>query len=96
MSGSSLPRPGCWRLVAVLLTAGLAGACAVPGRVHFPHAAPAPAQGNVRLSMLTPSGIHFGEGDMNVLSADPMGGPVIAAAAQLLSALVDKTQTQGQ
>jgi hypothetical protein len=57
---------------------------------------PAPGKGNVRLSMLTPSGIHFGEGGMNVLSADPMGGPVIAAAAHLMSELVRKTQTQPQ
>jgi len=55
---------------------------------------PAPANGVVRLSMLTPSGIHFGEGPMNALSADPMGGPVINAATQLLAALVDKTQSQ--
>jgi hypothetical protein len=54
---------------------------------------PAPAKGMARLSMLTPSGIHFGEGDMNVLAADPMGGPVLTAATQLLTALVNKTQS---
>jgi hypothetical protein len=50
---------------------------------------PAPPKGHGRISMLTPSGIHFGEGRMDVLAADPMGGPMIAAATNLLTALVD-------
>jgi len=50
---------------------------------------PAPPKDYVRVSMLTPSGIHFGEGRMDVLAADPMGGPMIAAATELVTALVD-------
>jgi hypothetical protein len=49
---------------------------------------PAPAKGDARLSMLTPSGLHFGEGPFDALSQDPMGGPMIAAGAELMQALI--------
>lgn len=55
---------------------------------------PPPARGSVRINMLTPSGIHFGEGGIDVLSADPMGGPMLAAAAELIRRLVDKVPSQ--
>jgi len=47
-----------------------------------------PRANRVRLNMLTPSGLHFGEGDMNALSRDPMGGPVIKLAFGLMKALI--------
>lgn len=47
-----------------------------------------PRANQVRLNMLTPSGLHFGEGDMNALSRDPMGGPMIKAAFELMQALI--------
>jgi hypothetical protein len=53
---------------------------------------PPPGQNAVRINMLTPSGLHFGEGPWNVLSSDPMGSPVLAAAASLMAELVGKTQ----
>jgi hypothetical protein len=47
----------------------------------------APPRGHARITMLTPSGLHFDEGPFDVLRADPMGGPVIAAGTRLLHAL---------
>lgn len=52
-----------------------------------------PGPGEVRLSFLTPSGLHFGQGPMNALAADPMGGPVIHAALQLMQALMEKSES---
>jgi hypothetical protein len=49
---------------------------------------PPPARGDVRLSLLTPAGLCFGEGPFDVLAKDPMGGPLIAAAGQLMQQLV--------
>lgn len=43
-----------------------------------------PTNGNVRLNMLTPSGLHFGEGGFNVLSQDPMGKALIDPATALM------------
>lgn len=47
-----------------------------------------PTAGHVRVNLLTPSGLHFGEGPFDALSQDDMGGPIIAAGAELMSALV--------
>jgi hypothetical protein len=49
-----------------------------------------PPHGYVRLSMLTPSGLHFGQGDFGVLANDPMGGPLITAATTLMQSLIKK------
>lgn len=54
---------------------------------------PAPPKGQVRISMLVPSGLHFGQGPFDALSGDPLGGPVIAAAMQLMQSLITKTET---
>ena len=35
----------------------------------------APPKGQVRISMLVPSGLHFGQGPFDALSGDPLGGP---------------------
>ena len=47
-----------------------------------------PTSNKVRLNILTPRGLHFGEGDMNAMSRDPMGGPVIKTAFDLMQALI--------
>lgn len=52
---------------------------------------PAPPEGQVRLSMLTPSGLHFGQGPFEALASDPMGGPVISVASKLMQELIAKT-----
>jgi hypothetical protein len=46
-------------------------------------------QGQARLSMLTPIGLHFGQGDFRALSADPKGGALVSAATQLMVALTE-------
>ncbi len=55
---------------------------------------PAPETGQVRISMLTPSGLHFGQGPLEILAADPMGGPVISSAMQLMHGLIAKTEKE--
>ncbi len=45
---------------------------------------PAPPNGNIRLNMLTPSGLHFGAGGFNELSRDPMGASLINPATALM------------
>jgi len=49
---------------------------------------PVPPDGVVRLNFLTPSGLHFGQGPMKLLSADSMGGPVLSSAYQLMKAMM--------
>jgi len=44
----------------------------------------APTTGNVRLNMLTPSGLHFGYGGFETLAKDPMGAALIDPATQLM------------
>ena len=53
----------------------------------------APPKGQVRISMLVPSGLHFGQGPFEALSGDPLGGPVIVAAMQLMQSLITRTET---
>lgn len=51
---------------------------------------PAPSKGHVRINLLSPSGLHFGQGPYEALSKDSLGGPVIASALQLMQALIQK------
>jgi len=53
---------------------------------------PAPENGQVRINLLTPSGLHFGQGPFEVLAKDPMGGPVIGFATRLMQELIAKTE----
>lgn len=55
-----------------------------------------PPPGQALLSFLTPSGLHYGQGGMNTLSTDPMGGPVLHAAFQLMKGLMDKSSSSGK
>ena len=50
-----------------------------------------PKTGNIRLTFLVSDGLYFGEGPFELLSQDPIGGPVISAATKLMTFLV----TQG-
>jgi hypothetical protein len=56
---------------------------------------PPPAQGKVRLTFLVADGLYFGEGEMAVMQREAMAGPVIAAAQELLVAIVQQS-TQPQ
>jgi hypothetical protein len=50
-----------------------------------------PPKGQARINILTPSGLHFGQGPLNVISKDAIGGPVIAIAFQLMQSLIKLT-----
>jgi hypothetical protein len=49
-----------------------------------------PPRDSARLSFLTPSGLHFGQGPTSALSRDPLGGRVLQLATDLMRALVAK------
>jgi hypothetical protein len=51
-----------------------------------------PPAGHVRISFLTPAGLHFGQGPMEVFSRDPLGGQVLHLATVLMKTLIGKTQ----
>lgn len=53
---------------------------------------PAPENGAIRLNFLVSDGLYFGEGPFEVLQADPMGGPVIAASIRLMSYLINQAE----
>jgi hypothetical protein len=55
---------------------------------------PAPPTGQVRISLLVPSGLHFGQGAYETLSQDTIGGPVIGAAFGLMQALIGTTSAE--
>jgi hypothetical protein len=71
----------------------LAAASQVAAKIGpWEQARPAPPpRGHVRLSFLTPSGLHFGQGPMDALSRDPLGGRVIQSATVLMKGLIAKT-----
>jgi hypothetical protein len=48
-----------------------------------------PPQGQVRINLLTASGLHFGQGSREALAADGLGGPPLGAATDLMKALVE-------
>jgi len=48
---------------------------------------PPPQQGNVRLDLLTPIGLCFGEGPFAAIARDPVGGPLVKAGATLVHRL---------
>jgi hypothetical protein len=50
---------------------------------------PAPSDGQARINLLTPSGLHFGEGTMDQLGKDPMGGAVLGSAISLMQRLIE-------
>lgn len=51
---------------------------------------PAPQGDNVRLNMLTPSGLHFGYGAFKSLYEEPMGRSIIDPATRLMQSLIAK------
>jgi hypothetical protein len=51
---------------------------------------PAPQENQVRLSFLTPSGLHFGQAGLDVMSRDPIGSQVLNLAAGLMNALIER------
>ena len=53
---------------------------------------PAPPIGHARINLLSPNGLHFGQGPMEQLAKDRLGGPVISAAFQLMQELIKLTK----
>ena len=53
---------------------------------------PAPPKGHVRVNLLVPSGLHFGQGPLDSLAKDRLGGPVIASAFRLMQELIKLTK----
>ncbi|HET8934404.1 MAG TPA: hypothetical protein VFN67_13230 [Polyangiales bacterium] len=51
---------------------------------------PPPTNGNVRVNLLTPSGLHVAEGPFTALARSPVGGPVITLGAKLMGALIGR------
>lgn len=52
---------------------------------------PNPTKGNVRITFLVSDGLYFGEGPMNVLFNDPMAGPALTKATELMQYLTQKS-----
>ena len=47
-----------------------------------------PGKDQVRLNFLTPSGLHFGQAPLEMMSKDPIGGEVLYRAGGLMQALI--------
>jgi hypothetical protein len=52
----------------------------------------APPAGQARINILTPCGLHFGQGPYTALSKDRIGGPVLGLAFQLMQQMIKLTQ----
>jgi hypothetical protein len=74
-------------LIAKLIAAGRDLAEAI-GPWEGPR--PPVGAGNTRVSLLTPSGLHFGEGPYAALSGAPIATPTFDAATELLVALTQR------
>jgi hypothetical protein len=51
-----------------------------------------PPKNHLRLTMLTASGLHFGEGTLSIPSTEPMAGPVLAAGTALMLQLTQRAE----
>jgi hypothetical protein len=80
--------------LAELVQAVVAAGEVIAGKIG-PWEGPRPPlpSGQMRLSMLTPSGLHFGQAPFDVLAREPMAAPLINAAVQLMQALVEVAGT---
>jgi hypothetical protein len=55
----------------------------------WPNARPAaPPAGHIRINLLSPAGLHFGQGPIDVIGSDPFAKPTFDAAKALLQQLV--------
>lgn len=55
---------------------------------------PAPPSGQARVNLLSPAGLHFGQGPMDQIARDRFGGPVFGAAFKLMQELTKLTKRQ--
>ncbi len=49
---------------------------------------PAPALGDIRINLISPAGLHFGEGPMKLATENPMTKPIWVASTALLQEIV--------
>jgi hypothetical protein len=54
---------------------------------------PVPPSGGASIWLLTDGGIHLGTGPFGALAADPLGGPVIGAATELMRLLIERSHS---
>jgi hypothetical protein len=52
----------------------------------------APPRDHLRLSFLTPSGLHFGQGPTAAIASAPLGGTVFELATALMKALIESSR----
>lgn len=57
---------------------------------------PPPKQPNVRVTAVASDGLYVGEADLEQLIADPLGGPILRATSDLLTAVVDYAKANAQ
>jgi hypothetical protein len=80
------------KLIDDVLKAGAAVVRAIqPWKQSRP---PEPKKGNVRINLLTPSGLHLGQGPIDSLKQDPMGGPILLSAFKLSQKLMALTKKE--
>lgn len=53
---------------------------------------PAPRRGHARINLLALGGLHFGQGPLDSLAKDRLGGPVVASAFRLMQELIKVTR----
>jgi hypothetical protein len=51
-----------------------------------------PPKGLIRINMLTPNGLYLGQGSQEAFTKDPIGGPVVDEATQLMMELIRKAE----
>ncbi|MCY1059632.1 hypothetical protein [Nannocystis sp. SCPEA4] len=56
---------------------------------------PAPPTGQVRIDLVSPAGLHFGQAPYQALAADPLAQPTMRAALALMQALVARSPRRG-
>jgi hypothetical protein len=55
---------------------------------------PMPSGDIVRVSFLTSSGLHFGQGNSDAFSKDPLAAPVLKISSALMRALIQKSENK--
>ncbi len=74
---------------AVLDAGGPIAAAIGPWEGERPEPPPA---GHMRINLLTPAGLMFGQAPMNALAADPLAGTMVSAATTLMKDLVARAR----
>jgi len=50
---------------------------------------PPPPAGNVRITSVVSDGLYVGEANLEALTRDPLGGPILRAASDLMNAVLE-------